>query len=37
MEDLGFVIHAMGAEAFAAYIERKSVEIETVLRELGEL
>lgn len=37
MEDLGFVIHEMGADAFAAYIERKTVEIETVLRELGEL
>tara|TARA_B100000614_G_scaffold103789_1_gene93279 strand:- start:48 stop:1034 length:987 start_codon:yes stop_codon:yes gene_type:complete len=37
MEDLGFVIHSMGADEFAAYIDRKSSEIETVLRELGEI
>lgn len=37
MEDLGFVIHQMGAEAFAAYLERKRTEIDTILRELGEI
>ena len=37
MEELGFVIHSIGAQEFGAYLERKSQEIETVLRELGEL
>ena len=37
MEELGFVIHAIGGDEYAAYIDRKSNEIETVLRELGEL
>lgn len=37
MEDLGFVIHAIGASEFAVYLDRKAKEIETVLRELGEL
>lgn len=37
MEDLGFVIHAIGAAEFEAYLDRKAEEIETVLRELGEL
>lgn len=37
MDDLGFVTHTIGADEFAAYIERKSNEIEMVLRELGEI
>lgn len=37
MESLGFVTHSIGAEEFAAYIEGRSEEIETVLRELGEI
>ena len=37
MEDLGFVIHTIGGSEYATYLERKSDEIETVLRELGEL
>jgi tripartite-type tricarboxylate transporter receptor subunit TctC len=37
MEELGFVIHSIGAEEFAAYLERKTNEIGTVLRELGEI
>ena len=37
MDELGFVTHSIGAEEFAAYIERRSQEIETVLRELGEI
>lgn len=37
MDELGFVTHSIGAEEFGAYIERKSREIETVLRELGEI
>lgn len=37
MESLGFVTHSIGSEEFAAYIERRTVEIETVLRELGEI
>lgn len=37
MEALGFEMHQMGADEFAAYIERKQREITTVLIELGEL
>lgn len=37
MDALGFVTHSIGAEEFAAYIERKTEEIETVLLELGEI
>ena len=37
MDELGFVTHSIGAQEFAAYIEQKSQEIETVLRELGEI
>lgn len=37
MEELGFVTHSIGAAEFAAYIERRSREIESVLRELGEI
>jgi tripartite-type tricarboxylate transporter receptor subunit TctC len=37
MDELGFVTHTMGAREFAEYIARKEREIETVLRELGEL
>lgn len=37
MEALGFEQHQIGADEFAAYIERKTREITTVLRELGEL
>lgn len=37
MEELGFVIHQIGAEEFAAYLERKRTEIDTILRELGEI
>lgn len=37
MEELGFVIHTIGAEEYAAYLDRRASEIETVLRELGEL
>ncbi|MFO8041665.1 MAG: tripartite tricarboxylate transporter substrate binding protein [Alkalispirochaeta sp.] len=37
MEDLGFVIHSIGAAEFAEYLERKTEEIDTVLRELGEI
>ncbi len=37
MEELGFVIHTIGADEYAAYLDRKANEIETVLRELGEL
>lgn len=37
MEELGFVIHTIGAAEYTTYLERKSEEIETVLRELGEL
>jgi tripartite-type tricarboxylate transporter receptor subunit TctC len=37
MDALGFETQTMGSLEFAAYIRRKSQEIETVLRELGEL
>lgn len=37
MEALGFLIYTRGAAEFADYIERKSVEIETTMRELGQL
>jgi tripartite-type tricarboxylate transporter receptor subunit TctC len=37
MDELGFVTHTIGAAEFAEYIERRTVEIETVLRELGEM
>ncbi|MFW5643086.1 MAG: tripartite tricarboxylate transporter substrate binding protein [Alkalispirochaeta sp.] len=37
MEELGFVVHAIGAAEFAEYIARKEEEIVTVLRELGEI
>ncbi|MFP4302421.1 MAG: tripartite tricarboxylate transporter substrate binding protein [Alkalispirochaetaceae bacterium] len=37
MDELGFVTHSMGAAEFEEYIEGKSQEIETVLRELGEI
>ena len=37
MESLGFVIHRIGDAEFAEYIERRTSEIETVLRELGEI
>ncbi|MFW5694528.1 MAG: tripartite tricarboxylate transporter substrate binding protein [Alkalispirochaeta sp.] len=37
MEELGFVIHAIGATEFATYLDRKTEEIGTVLRELGEI
>ncbi len=37
MEELGFVTHSIGAAEFAAYLDRRSMEIETVLRELGEI
>lgn len=37
MDALGFVTHTIGAQEFAAYIEQKTSEIETVLRELGEI
>lgn len=37
MEDLGFVIHSIGSAEFAEYLERKTEEIDTVLRELGEI
>jgi len=37
MEDLGFVIHSIGAAEFATYLDRKTEEIGTVLRELGEI
>lgn len=37
MDELGFVTHTIGAVEYAAYIERKMNEIETVLRELGEI
>lgn len=37
MDELGFVTHTIGADEFAAYIDRKKTEIETVLRELGEI
>ncbi|MEX2445687.1 MAG: tripartite tricarboxylate transporter substrate binding protein [Alkalispirochaeta sp.] len=37
MEELGFVIHSIGAAEFATYLDRKTEEISTVLRELGEI
>lgn len=37
MEALGFVIYDIGAAEFADYLDKKSVEIETVMRELGQL
>lgn len=37
MEALGFEMHQVGADEYAAYIERKQREIVTVLTELGEL
>ncbi|MFW6328738.1 MAG: tripartite tricarboxylate transporter substrate binding protein [Alkalispirochaetaceae bacterium] len=37
MNELGFVTHSIGAQEFASYIDRRSREIETVLRELGEM
>jgi len=37
MEELGFVIHSIGAAEFATYLERRTEEIDTVLRELGEI
>jgi tripartite-type tricarboxylate transporter receptor subunit TctC len=37
MEELGFVVHAIGAAEFAEYLDRKEEEILTVLRELGEI
>lgn len=37
MDELGFVTHSIGAREFGEYIERRSEEIETVLRELGEI
>jgi len=37
MDELGFVTHSIGAAEFAEYIDRRKTEIETVLRELGEI
>lgn len=37
MKALGFVVHTIGAQEFAEYLERKENEIVTVLRELGEI
>lgn len=37
MEALGFVIHDIGAAEFGEYIDRKTAEITSVLRELGEI
>lgn len=37
MEELGFVVHTIGATDFAAYLEQKREEIITVLEELGEI
>ncbi len=37
MEELGFVIYDIGAAEFADYLDRKAEEIETVMRELGQL
>ncbi len=37
MEELGFVVHTIGAAEFAEYIARKEAEIGTILRELGEI
>ena len=37
MDALGFVTHTMGAAEYAAYLRRKTQEIEDALRELGEL
>ncbi len=37
MESLGFVIHRIAEAEFAEYINRRRSEIETVLRELGEI
>jgi tripartite-type tricarboxylate transporter receptor subunit TctC len=37
MEALGFVIYDIGAAGFSDYLDRKAVEIETVMRELGQL
>ncbi|MDA3950439.1 MAG: tripartite tricarboxylate transporter substrate binding protein [Spirochaeta sp.] len=37
MEELGFVVHTIGAAEFAEYLDRKKEEIVTVLRELGEI
>lgn len=37
MDELGFVTHTIGAAEFAAYIERRTEEIESALRALGEI
>ena len=37
MEELGFVIHSIGAAEFATYFDRNTEEICTVLREFGEI
>lgn len=37
MDAMGFETQTMGAAEFARYIEQKTSEIETILRELGEL
>lgn len=37
MDSLGFVTHTIGADQYAEYLHQKQQEIETVLRELGEL
>jgi tripartite-type tricarboxylate transporter receptor subunit TctC len=37
MEELGFVVHHVKSRQFGKYIEEKQEEIETTLRELGEI